>query len=112
MLPVLIPSGPRPLPFYHALQYRYGELDVGVVREAALETERRGYHSVWVSDHLSREVCRERLECWTTISARESFRSLNWTFIVLGSGLGVGACERENPSSESKQRSHRWILII
>ncbi len=68
MLPVMVPSGPRPLPFYHALQYHYGGLDVGVVREAALEAERLGYHSVWVSDHLSREVCRERLECWTTMT--------------------------------------------
>jgi F420-dependent oxidoreductase-like protein len=68
MLPVMVPSGPRPLPFYHALQYRYGELDVGVVREVALEAERLGYHSVWVSDHLSREVCKERLECWTTMT--------------------------------------------
>ncbi len=68
MLPVMVPSGPRPLPFYHALQYRYGGLDVGVVREAALEAERLEYHSVWVSDHLSREVCRERLECWTTMT--------------------------------------------
>jgi alkanesulfonate monooxygenase SsuD/methylene tetrahydromethanopterin reductase-like flavin-dependent oxidoreductase (luciferase family) len=68
MLPVMVPSGPRPLPFYHALQYRYGGLDMGVVREATMEAERLGYHSVWVSDHLSREVCRERLECWTTMT--------------------------------------------
>ena len=68
MLPIMVPSGPKPLPFYHALQYRYGRLDVGVVREAALEAERLGYHSIWVSDHLSREVCRERLECWTTMT--------------------------------------------
>ena len=68
MLPVMIPSGPRPRPLYHALQYSYTKLDLKLVEEAALEAERLGYHSVWVSDHLSRAACRERPECWTSMT--------------------------------------------
>jgi F420-dependent oxidoreductase-like protein len=68
MLPVMIPLGPRPLPLYHALQYGYRKLDLDLVKEAALEAERLGYHSVWVSDHFSRAACRERPECWTTMT--------------------------------------------
>jgi alkanesulfonate monooxygenase SsuD/methylene tetrahydromethanopterin reductase-like flavin-dependent oxidoreductase (luciferase family) len=68
MLPVMIPSRPRPLPLYHALQYGYRKLDLDLVKEAALEAERLGYHSVWVSDHFSRAACRERPECLTTMT--------------------------------------------
>jgi len=68
MLPVMIPSGPRPRPLYSALQYRYPRLDLDLVRESALEAERLGYHSVWVSDHLSRAACKERPECWTAMT--------------------------------------------
>jgi len=68
MLPVMVPSGPRPRSLYHALQYRYRKLDIEAVRDATIAADRLGYHSVWVSDHLSRGACRERLECWTTMS--------------------------------------------
>jgi len=68
MLPVMVPSGPRPRSLYHALQYRYRKLDIEAVKDAAIVADRLGYHSVWVSDHLSRGACRERLECWTTMS--------------------------------------------
>jgi F420-dependent oxidoreductase-like protein len=68
MLPVMVPSGSTPRSPYHALQHGYTRLDTVVVRDAALEAERLGYDSVWVSDHFSRAACRERLECWTTMS--------------------------------------------
>ncbi|MGD2201198.1 MAG: TIGR03560 family F420-dependent LLM class oxidoreductase [Candidatus Bathyarchaeota archaeon] len=68
MLPVMIPSSTQPRSLYHVLQYNYPKLDVGVVEDVALEAERLGYHSIWVSDHLSRAACRERLECWTTMT--------------------------------------------
>jgi len=68
MLPVMIPSGPKPRSLYHTLQYNYKKIDINIVREAALQAERLRYHSVWVSDHLSRSVVRERLECWTTMT--------------------------------------------
>ena len=68
MLPVMVPSSPTPRSAYHALQHGYTRLDTAIVRDAALEAERLGYDSVWVSDHFSRTACRERLECWTTMS--------------------------------------------
>lgn len=68
MLPIMIPSGPKPRSLYHALQYNYRNIDINLLKEVALETERLGYHSVWVSDHLSRHALRERLECWTTMT--------------------------------------------
>jgi len=68
MLPVMIPSGPKPWPLYSALQYDYPRLDLDLVKEVAIEAESLGYHSVWVSDHLSRASCRERPECWTMMT--------------------------------------------
>jgi alkanesulfonate monooxygenase SsuD/methylene tetrahydromethanopterin reductase-like flavin-dependent oxidoreductase (luciferase family) len=68
MLPVMVPSGPKPFPPYHALQYLYKKLDIDHVKKWTIEAERLGFHSVWVSDHLSREACKERLECWTTMT--------------------------------------------
>ena len=69
MLPVSLPSTPS---LYHALQYGYRKLDFEVLKSVTSEAERLGYHSVWVSDHLSREVVRERFECWTTLSVLAS----------------------------------------
>lgn len=68
MLPVMVPSSPHPRSLYHALQYNYTRLNVDEVRKVALEAESLGYNSIWVSDHLSRIACRERLECWTTMT--------------------------------------------
>ena len=68
MLPVMIPSSPKPRSLYSALQYDYTRLDLDLVKEAAIEAEMLGYHSVWVSDHLSRAACRERPECWTMMT--------------------------------------------
>jgi alkanesulfonate monooxygenase SsuD/methylene tetrahydromethanopterin reductase-like flavin-dependent oxidoreductase (luciferase family) len=68
MLPIMVPSSPNPRSLYHALQYNYIRLNVNEVKRVALEAEKLGYHSIWVSDHLSRTACRERLECWTTMT--------------------------------------------
>ncbi|MFH0848877.1 MAG: TIGR03560 family F420-dependent LLM class oxidoreductase [archaeon] len=67
MLPVMVPSSPPPHDPYHALQYSYRDLDLDLVKMITLEAERLGYHSAWVSDHLSREACKDRFEGWTTL---------------------------------------------
>lgn len=72
MLPVMIPSSALPHDPYHALQYNYKELDFGVVRNVALRADTHGYDSVWIADHLSHDACRNRFECWTTLSALAS----------------------------------------
>jgi len=68
MLPVMVPSSPKPRSLYHALQYQYNKLDMDLIKCVTIEAERNDYHSVWVSDHLSREECKERAECWTTLT--------------------------------------------
>jgi F420-dependent oxidoreductase-like protein len=67
MLPVFVPSYPPPRSAYHALQYDFQRLDFAVTRKVTLEAERLGYDSLWVSDHLSRDIVKDRFECWTTL---------------------------------------------
>ncbi len=38
------------------------------LQEAALESERLGYHSIWIDDHLMYHTT-PLMECWTTLSA-------------------------------------------
>jgi F420-dependent oxidoreductase-like protein len=48
------------------------KLDFAMVKDWALESERLGFHSVWVNDHL---VFGSILECWTTIAALSTITS-------------------------------------
>lgn len=64
MLPIFVPgAGAR------SLWYEHRKLDFDNIRNVTLDAEKLGYHSVWLSDHLSREATKYRFECWTTLSA-------------------------------------------
>lgn len=39
------------------------------VKRLARESERLGYHSLWLGDHLAKGTGEYRLECWTVLSA-------------------------------------------
>jgi len=71
-LPSFITTYPPPHIFYEALHYNLKDLDFEVIREIALKAERLGYHSLWISDHLSWERRREIIESWTILSALSS----------------------------------------
>ena len=72
MLPNFLNADPPPHSFYHALQYNFKVLEFEAIKNIALKAEKEGYHSLWISDHLSYKSCRERLESWTTLSALSS----------------------------------------
>lgn len=72
MIPNFLNADPPPHPFYHALQYDLRVLDFEAIKNIALKAEKIGYHSLWISDHLSWRNRKERLESWTTLSALSS----------------------------------------
>ena len=61
------------LPFY-AFQKRKTIEQFHLIRDITLESERLGYNSVWLDDHLSYNDW-PILECWTTLSALSSLTS-------------------------------------
>jgi len=68
VLPTYTHRGKRFLPLCDHVDY-------GLVRDVALESEKLGYHSVWVVDHLVFFGGSPILECWTTLSALSSITS-------------------------------------
>lgn len=54
------------------LRYKIKELDFEDIKGTTLKAEKLGYHSVWITDHLSFEGSKERLESWTVLSALSS----------------------------------------
>ncbi len=116
-------------PWTGVLQYNYHKLDFNLVKEVALEAERLGYHSVWVSDHLSKPQFISRPECWTimtwlaTLTRRVRIGSnvlcnlyrhpsllanMASTFDVISGGrleFGIGACWSDD---ECMDRGMGW----
>jgi len=106
------------LPFY-AFQAKEHVENFSLIRSIVLESERLGYHSVWLDDHLMYEDW-SILESWTTLSALSALTSrvrlgtmitcsahrnpallakTAATFDVLSNGrleLGIGAGTQEN----------------
>jgi alkanesulfonate monooxygenase SsuD/methylene tetrahydromethanopterin reductase-like flavin-dependent oxidoreductase (luciferase family) len=133
MLPVRGPSSlPSPKSWTQALDYQYNNLDLNTVKQTALKSEKLGYHSVWVVDHLSTHRRRQRLECWTTMTWLASITNkirigslvlcplyrhpsilakMAATLDVISEGrleLGLGACATFN-KTECDARGIKWV---
>ena len=62
------------LPFYAFKNETQPNMLFNRLRDVVLESERLGYHSVWLDDHLMYGAS-PMLECWTTLSALASATS-------------------------------------
>jgi alkanesulfonate monooxygenase SsuD/methylene tetrahydromethanopterin reductase-like flavin-dependent oxidoreductase (luciferase family) len=82
------------IPFY-AFQTKDPKETFRLIRETTLESERLGYHSVWLDDHLMYNDW-PILECWTTLSAISSLTSR----IRLGTMISCNA--HRNPALLAK----------
>jgi len=90
------------LPFY-TYQTKEPKEHFRLIRNAVLECERLGYHSVWLDDHLMYNDW-PILECWTTLSVLSSLTSK----IRLGTMVSCNA--HRNPALLAKMATTLDVL--